>query len=570
MEDHVEVQGDPKACTLEIDHETIAKSLQRLLTQLAAPSQDPDSPLPFPTTREGLHSLLAICKEIEHEADQLVAEHTIKRNTFLSIQQFPTKITVKILYLALASEKYTWRGHKQTFLHRQKGLRLVCTHWNEIIKATPTFWSTVSCADVHETRLHAALKLSADAPLEIICRSGGALTTKFHCRPFAAEMTKVAHRWGALDIEGQNWTEYLTSPTPQLTSLTVKGKPEIASGHLRSGVFLGGNAPKLRRMILKNAEVPWDNWPVLSSLEHLEIRSMSPGPTVTQFLEILRQCKQLQECFVYQTRIQPLPEEAWSAEDAPLDHPALRVLHFKTVRLDSVVQILNTLRLSGLCKLRVIASNHESSFGPFIGFVRRRIPENDAGADIANSVCVDLDNTPSVSLAFPRHVWKLHFTLTDAKWEDEQVKWNACGMILRDIRPAFGTTETDPGVRLYIYKQQVKLAIETIRNTYPKLTRLCTVTEPDTLSLFIKPQPLSLGKEGEAAADKNDTDGPKGWLFPNLEDLHLYWQPNTTGLLELIEARRNNPEVKPIIKLVVDNSDTPEDVRNKLKELVPD
>lgn len=59
-------------------------------------------------------------------------------------------------------------------------------------------------------------------------------------------------------------------------------------------------------------------------------------------------------------------------------------------------------------------------------------------------------------------------------------------------------------------------------------------------------------------------------MFPKLEDLHLYSSPDTTGLLEFVEARRNNPEVKPIIKLVVDNSETPEEVRNKLKDWIPD
>ncbi|KIO33986.1 hypothetical protein M407DRAFT_240852, partial [Tulasnella calospora MUT 4182] len=91
MEGQAEMQGGPKPCTPEIDHEAIMKSLQRLLMQLAAPSQDPDSPLSFPTTREDLSSLLAICKEIENGADQLVAEHSIERNVFLPIHQFPTK-----------------------------------------------------------------------------------------------------------------------------------------------------------------------------------------------------------------------------------------------------------------------------------------------------------------------------------------------------------------------------------------------------------------------------------------------------------------------------------------------
>lgn len=59
-------------------------------------------------------------------------------------------------------------------------------------------------------------------------------------------------------------------------------------------------------------------------------------------------------------------------------------------------------------------------------------------------------------------------------------------------------------------------------------------------------------------------------MFPNLEDVHLYSRPDTTGLLEFVEARRNNPKVKPITKLVVDNSTTPEEVREKLKEYVAD
>ncbi|KIO33987.1 hypothetical protein M407DRAFT_240853, partial [Tulasnella calospora MUT 4182] len=127
-----------------------------------------------------------------------------------------------------------------------------------------------------------------------------------------------------------------------------------------------------------------------------------------------------------------------------------------------------------------------------------------------------------------------------------------------------------PSVNLWILRRQVKRALEILRDTYPNLTRLCMTTELDTLSLFSKPQPLG-GDEGSAAATgENGTDKPKGWLFPNLEDLHLYAIPNTTGLLEFVEARRNNPEVKPIIKLVVDNSDTPEEVRSKLKDLVAD
>ncbi|KAG9043694.1 hypothetical protein FS837_009233 [Tulasnella sp. UAMH 9824] len=572
MEGQAEVQsqGDPKACAVEIDQEAIVKSLQRLLTQLAAPNQDPDSPLLFPTTREDLNSLVAICKEIENEAGRLVTEHSIKRNTFLLIHQFPTNIIVKILHFALALEVYTWRGHKQTFLHRQKDLRLVCTHWNGIIKATPSFWGTVSCADVHEGRLRAALKLSGDAPLEIVCRSGGALKSAFNCRPFAAEISEVAHRWGSLDVQGQDWTEHFSSPTPKLTSLTIKGKPGLDTGHLCPGTFLGGDASKLRNIVLKHSDVPWDDWPVLSSLDILEIRCVSQGPAVAQVLKILGQCKQLQKFIVYQTWIQPLPGDTWSAEHAPIDLPTLRTLNFERVRLDSVVQILNTLRLSGLCRLRITAQNHESSFGPFMEFVRRRIPENDTNGDAADTLCLDLDGTPTIGLAFPRHLSKLHFTLIDSKWDDERVKWKDCSMILRAIRPAFPSTETDPGVNLWILRRQIKQAFELLRDTYPNLTRLCTVTDRDTLSLFSKPQPLD-GDEGDATATgENGAEKPQRWLFPKLEDLHLYSRPNTTGLLEFVEARRNNPQVKPIIKLVIDNSETPEEVRNKLKDWIPD
>ncbi|KAG8955691.1 hypothetical protein FRC04_007682 [Tulasnella sp. 424] len=567
----MECQAEVQASAPEIDHETIVKSLQRLLTQLAAPNQDPDVPLSFPTTREDLDSLLAICGEIESGADRLVAENAKKRNSFLPFHQLPAGVVVKILHAALSAENYAWTGHKHTFLHRQKKLRSVCTRWNQIILDTPTFWATVSCADVHERRLQAALRLSKDAPLEIVCRSGGKLTSKFHCRPFAAEMSEVAHRWGSLDIKEDYWTEYLSLPTPELTSLTVQCGDEPGADHTWTSPFLGGAGPKLRKISLRFFAPPWDDFPAFSSLERLEIRCVSRGPSVAQVVEILSRCKHLLEFTLYQARVQPLPGAIWSAERARIECPSLRMLHFETVRLDSVVQILNSLQPPGKCKIRIIGRNHEAAYGPFLDFVRHRIPELDTDGDAANTVCVDLEGTPVIGLAFPRHLWKLHFSLSDPKWIVDRAKWDDCAKILKDIRSAFGNMEEeDPGVNLWILRRQVKRAFKLVQDTYPKLTRLCTVTEPDTLSLLCKPQPLDRDGKDNATTEESGAEEPTEWLFPNLEDVHLYSRPDTTGLLEFVEARRNNPKVKPITKLVVDNSTTPEEVREKLKEYVAD
>ncbi|KAG9011444.1 hypothetical protein FRB90_007257 [Tulasnella sp. 427] len=557
----------------QIDNEAILKALQRLLVQLAAPEQGPDIPLQFPTTKEGLDFLLAICEEIEQGADRLVGKHSQERNGFLPVHRIPEGVIAKILLAALSEEKYTWKGKKHTRLHRQKELRLVCTRWNKIIMDTPGFWSTLCCADCHEGRLQTALKLSSDELLDIICRSGGALNSRHYCRSLVAEMAKHVHRWRSLDVIGTYWSNYLTIPAPELTSITICGEKDSNHSEMWSGTFFGGAAPKLREITLKNFTVPWNAWPTFPSLERLEIRSATKGPTVIALLGIVSASKQLKELYINATRVEPLQgTDVWSAQDGPIECSNLQKLKLEQIRLDSIVQILNSLKFNGNCNVSISANNHDQAHTAFLDFLRRWIPEiRDKEGDRADSVCVDLDYRPTIGLCFPKHLWQFSFNLSDQKWSNQDVKWAECARILRDMRPAFGEMEGDPDINLWLLKDQVTRGLKLARDAYPKLARLCTVTAPQgTLELLSAPQPVeNVGEEGRAA-NRDVADRPNEWWFPNLIDLHLYWQPDTRGLLEFVEARRNSPDVKSITKLVVDNSKTPEDVQEKLKQYVSD
>ncbi|KAG9043692.1 hypothetical protein FS837_009231 [Tulasnella sp. UAMH 9824] len=494
----------------EVDQEVITQSLRLLLAQLVASGQETDSPyvrttqamwmqhandtilampiirIPFPTNFQALEALTTICKEIEAGADQLVAEHSRKRNQFLSIHQLPPEILVTVISAALSSDEYSRKNHTTTYLHRQKELRLVCARWNELIKATPSHKTVGN----HYLGHHLLCQQQTKGSVPDFC--GGDGERHFAC--VRAASAKVAWHNGRL----------FHAPT----TFRLPGRSSI----------------KLREIHLDDFMVPWE-WPTLPSLTHLELRSIREGPTVAQVLDIISRAPRLKSCIIHQVRIQPLAETA--SESAPLEANQLRNVQFDSVRLDSVVQILNNLRLSRGCVIEVAANHHDSSFRPFLDYVRRRLPEiEDPTRKWTTSASIDITLSPEIIIAFPNHEWELRLTLIDQRWEDTEIKWQAYRQVLEEARSAFLHVDGDPGL---LKSNETRTQIT----------------------------------DGDA-----DQDAPRQWMFPNLQKLHLYGHPSLNGILELVEARMNNPEVKLIISLVIDNSVAPEDVRKKLKELV--
>ncbi|KAG8910175.1 hypothetical protein FRC01_006489, partial [Tulasnella sp. 417] len=419
----------------EIDQEVIVRSLQLLLSQLMTSGQgiSIDPPLTFSDSLQALDSLTSICKEIEAGADWLVADHSKKRNQFLPIHQLPPKVLIRVFRNALSLEEYSRKSHTTTYLHRQKELRLVCAHWNETIRAEPYLWTTITCADVYQNRLHMAIKLSETAALDIVCCAGRKSRSRARCRSLEAEMKKLAHRWGSLNAHGSYLIDTPISVVPELLVLGLHGTTGLCSvPPPGSSQFLGEAAAKLRKICLDNFMVPWE-WPNLPSLEHLELWCIREGPTVAQVLEIISRAPLLKECILYQTQIQPIADSA--SRHAPIETTHLRKVEFDSIRLDSVVQILNSLLLSKGCIIKVVTNNHDSSFRPFLDYVRRRLPEiEDQTRDWTTSVAVDITSSPEIVLAFPNHESQLSFTLIDPRWTDIEAKWKAYRGVLEEAR----------------------------------------------------------------------------------------------------------------------------------------
>ncbi|KAG8912312.1 hypothetical protein FRC00_004791 [Tulasnella sp. 408] len=417
--------------------------------------------LSFPTTFQALDALTTICKEIEAGADQLVAEHSKKRNQFLSIHQLPPEVAVTVISTALSSDEYSRKNHTTTYLHRQKELRLVCARWNELIKATPRLWAIVTCADVYQNRLQMAIRLSGTTALDITCCAN--TKPKPRCRSFEAEMGKLVHRWGSLDVRGSLWIDNPISLVSELLVLRLHGTTDFFSMSPRPCGFLGGAVAKLREICLDDFMVPWE-WPTLPSLTHLELRKIREGPTAAQVLAIISRAPRLKSWIIHQVRIQPLGETA--SEGPPIESTQLRNVQFDSVRLDSVVQILKNLQLSRGCVIEVVAKNHDSSFRPFLDYVRRRLPEiEDANRKWTTSVSVDITLSPEIILAFPHHEWELRFTLIDQRWADDEVKWQAYRHVLEEARSGFLHVDGDPGINLWTMFRSISDTLKRIVGT---------------------------------------------------------------------------------------------------------
>ncbi|KAG8912313.1 hypothetical protein FRC00_004792 [Tulasnella sp. 408] len=414
--------------------------------------------LTFPPTFQALDALTTICKEIEAGADQLVAEHSQTRNQLLSIHQLPPEVVVTVIGAALSSDEYSRKNHTTTYLHRQKELRLVCARWNELIKATPGLWAIVTCADVYQNRLQMAIRLSETTTLDIACCA----TTKPRprCRSFAAEMGKLVHRWGSLNVRGSLWIDSPISLVSELLVLRLHGTTDLFSMPPLPCGFLGGAVSKLREIRLDDFMVPWE-WPTLPSLTHLELRKIREGPTVAQVLDIISRAPRLKSCIMHQVLVQPLAETA--SQGAPIEATQLRNVQFDSVRLDSVVQILNNLQLSRGCVIEVVAKNHDSSFRPFLDYVRRRLREiEDPTRKWTTSVSIVVTLSPEIILEFPSHESGLRFTLLDPSWDDTGEKWQVYRHVLEEARSAFLHVDGDPRIRLWAWYQLTNYLLKRI------------------------------------------------------------------------------------------------------------
>ncbi|KAG8894793.1 hypothetical protein FRB99_000984 [Tulasnella sp. 403] len=215
-----------------------------------------------------------------------------RANAYALIHRLPVELLVNIFAHTLFSVP------PESYFNRLYDLMRVCWLWAEIIRERPFLWSFVH-ASANWAVIQTALKRSQTAPL--IVKFPYDLTyPSWIDRPECnEELCQHVCRWRKVDLYVTSWggllgeSPWLQTPAPLLEVLKINVVRGGDTGRTQGSVDLfKGSAPKLRKLCLYGFSVSWTST-IFASLKLLELTDLHVGaPTLTDFLNILRQCSQ--------------------------------------------------------------------------------------------------------------------------------------------------------------------------------------------------------------------------------------------------------------------------------------
>lgn len=218
-----------------------------------------------------------------------IAEMGRSQNIYAMSHQLPPELLVKIFHFILEVGPVSdhFRG-----LHR---LACVCHRWNDIIREAPSLWGYIA-TPFSPPLIKNAIARSKGAPLEVDLSVGGTYQAAFKQ---LAEAAKQAHRWRRVSLQIGDFHEhrsYLEVPAPLITHADIRSPTTSDIGtRSHSPPFVNlfqGQAHRLRDLRLCGISIPFHS-PMLSELHHLELNSVTVGPSTSTLLQILSACPTL-------------------------------------------------------------------------------------------------------------------------------------------------------------------------------------------------------------------------------------------------------------------------------------
>lgn len=153
---------------------------------------------------------------------------------------------------------------------------VVSRHWRHDLEPFPELWrditATIGWVTLRTPKdLKTMLRRADNRPRSLALRcwsseSEGAQLTAL-LTPHIAHLTSLTIEMPAL--EGTLWSDVLCAPAPLLERLSVSTSADQA--HKLPQNLLGGDAPRLRELVLSNVSIPADPCPVLASVTTLRL-----------------------------------------------------------------------------------------------------------------------------------------------------------------------------------------------------------------------------------------------------------------------------------------------------------
>lgn len=281
----------------------------------------------FPTLERRLERQISQVRASREAAVQSV-EARKHFNRTLPINQLPFEIFAMIAEVFLKDELF------QSSYHRDLGrLLLVCSSWDARILQHPRVWSFIP-AQYSPEAIGKYLERSKSVPLSMWYYTDH---TKL-VRRLPKAILGESSRWRSINISSDQLEDFrllANAPVPQLDALELTffgpvagGEQEDPSGSLD---LFGGEAPRLRKVIIREFSLRWDSG-IFRGIEELELEEVR-GISTTQLTKILLQSPTLKVLHLHSW---------WPTEQPAAESVTARTIALPHLRSLSLLQLART------------------------------------------------------------------------------------------------------------------------------------------------------------------------------------------------------------------------------------
>jgi len=348
-----------------------------------------------------------------------IQELKTRRNTFAPISCLPTEVLCRIFLLVRDStadwKPLLWIKVTHTSLH-----------WRNVALTFPNLWTLLPLENAQWTE--EMLKRSEMASLIVkVDASSRKFSSVANMTAALSQISRIKELQVYLNGPGataamQKILTILPRAAARLEVLRISARIRShTSGTARIPSKALCETPSLRQLELYLCDFCWDSQ-LLSGLTHLTLHSVSSNarPTLTQLLEVLRSCPDLQvldlkHCFPALSSQQPL---------VPIYLQHLRSLVLNGT-LTELEPLLKNCSIQATSKIRISCrdtSGFDADFSALVSAIRSLRRENSSSSlPLARSVCLKMLAPDSVKLAFsynalPESAFTLYHTSVDFTW----------------------------------------------------------------------------------------------------------------------------------------------------------
>ncbi|KAG9012165.1 hypothetical protein FRB90_006814 [Tulasnella sp. 427] len=489
-----------------------------------------------PHSLSEVDTFLATCKAVQSAAITIHRRFNSQWNARQPFERLPDEIIHEILQDVLAdgTRRPGYTRRPPAYFASQQALRRISSRWNHIILSSAQFWSTLCCTDAPRNRFKMALEKSRNAGLHVICRPSD------HCAYFVDRMLEESHRWVSLDIlYSEPWKAGLSMdhPMPRLSLIRINARDETLSG------FPAEHSLAIVTLILVRG-LDW-NKTLFTRLRALELTGGHPWPRAGKLLEIVAANPHLERLVFMEMDILPSRNNRGDMDSNVFRVPApnLRYISFPMGCTPSlVIDFLSHLILQPTTAIRITSYaraglNIARETDSLWGYIAERIQQ------LPDTCSVAIRAFGGVDLACPptNPIIKVDFTW----WYYSRSREQGLQDLVNKLGPLFQGERELRLIPLSWSPPQYRtpMAVGLWGRSLPQLTRLTVPNELWALELLATAQ----------------EDG--GWSYPSMQRLGVLgggWQPK---LVELVENRRRDANVKTIETVVL------EDVKVDQKDL---